>query len=174
MSDPFAAFMALADAAEGATLDLDPRDRGNWTGGRPYRGELRGSLRGISAAAYPTLDIARLTDDQVAAIRRADYWRPLCADRLPPAVAIVLADGGYNQGIGAAARDLQAALDVAQDGAIGPVTIAAAARLAPADLLGELLVRRALRYARTDGLATYGLGWMRRLAAAARAAIPYL
>lgn len=35
----------------------DPRDPGNWTGGRIGHGQLRGTQHGISAAAYPNLDI---------------------------------------------------------------------------------------------------------------------
>ena len=38
----------------------DPRDPGNWTGGAVDQGTLRGTNFGISAASYPTLDIARL------------------------------------------------------------------------------------------------------------------
>lgn len=166
----FDAFLALVFNAEGATLDLDPRDSGNWTGGQVGKGALRGSRRGISAAAYPGLDIGGLTDAQAAAIYRVDYWQRVAADRLPPPVAVFVADEAVNQGIAAAARDLQLALGLTADGVVGPVTIAAAARADQAALLDELLARRALRYAQTGpALANFGLGWMRRLAAAVRA-----
>jgi lysozyme family protein len=49
---------------------LDP---GNWTGGKPGEGECRGTKYGISAHAYPSLDIAGLTLADAYAIYRRDY-----------------------------------------------------------------------------------------------------
>nr|WP_283949891.1 glycosyl hydrolase 108 family protein [Limobrevibacterium gyesilva] len=164
--------MAFVFAHEGSRLDLTPSDRGNWTGGRVGAGLLRGSRRGISAAAYPTLDIAGLTDGQIAAIYRVDYWRRIAGDDLPPPVALVVGDGAVNQGVGAASRDLQDAVGVPADGVVGPVTVAAVRRKGNQldDLAVELVARRAVRYARADTFPIFGLGWSRRLAAAARAA----
>jgi lysozyme family protein len=174
MTTPFDAFSTLVDQVEGTTLDMDPRDAGNWTGGEVGFGELRGSLRGVSAKAYPTLDIANLTDEQIRVIRLHDYWQPLSADSLPAGPNVLLADEGYNQGNGAASRDLQAAVGVPQDGVIGPVTCTAARNMRAADLLAELQARRGLRYAHDADLSTFGLGWFRRLSAACRAATSYL
>jgi lysozyme family protein len=44
---------------------LNPKDSGNWTGGKIGVGELKGSNFGISAAAYPKLDIKNLTREKV-------------------------------------------------------------------------------------------------------------
>lgn len=170
------AFQRLLDLlvypSEGITLDLTPEDRGNWTGGNVGVGQLRGSLRGISAAAYPTLDIARLTVDQVSTIYRIDYWNRIAGDALPPAVAVLVCDEAINAGVGAAARDLQLAVDAVPDGQIGPATLAAVARRANSldDLLAELLGRRGFRYGMTSTFPTFGLGWMRRLGRAAMVA----
>lgn len=168
MPSAFDTFIALVWAGEGPGLDRTPADRGNWTGGQVGVGELRGSRRGISAMAYPTLDIAALTDDQVCAIYRQDYWNRIAGDSLPPAVAVMAGDEAVNQGIAAAARDLQAAVGLAPDGVIGPVTLAAVrARNDAGALVEELTARRAVRYAGTGTFPTFGLGWMRRLAHAA-------
>ncbi len=150
----------------------DSRDPGNWTGGKVGAGVLRGTKYGISAASFPTLDIASLTLDQAKAIYHPKYWVPIAGDSLPPPVALVLFDCAVNQGLGAASIILQAALGVAQDGAIGPVTVAAAARYAnaPTPQVIEICARRALRYAAGD-VATYGLGWFRRLFGASAKAI---
>ncbi len=169
----FEAAFAFVIGAEGS-FTSDPRDPGNWTGGKINAGALRGTKYGISAAAFPTLDIASLTRDQAQAIYRARYWSPIAGDSLPPPVALVTFDCAVNQGVGTAAVLLQAALGVTQDGAVGPLTIAASVRYAnaPAPLVLELCARRALRYAAGD-IATYGLGWFRRLfAAAAQAVLP--
>ena len=165
-------FLALIYAVEGTTLDLTYADSGNWTGGRVGAGQLRGSKCGISAAAYPTLDIANLDDRQIAAIYRLDYWAKIAGDSLPHGVALIAGDEAVNQGVGAASRDLQTALGVEADGVIGPATVAAAQRQAnaPDELLIDVIARRAMRYVAAGNFAVFGLGWMRRLAHAAGAA----
>jgi lysozyme family protein len=161
---------ALTVGQEGG-YDCNPVDRGNWTGGAVGLGQLRGTRFGISAASYPTLDIAGLSLAQAQAIYRGDYWQRVAGDLLPDAVAIVAFDIAVNQGVGTSARLLQAALGVAVDGVIGPATTAAARGCADlAALLDEMGARRALAYAGTAGLASFGLGWMRRVFAVRRAA----
>ena len=51
----------------------NPADRGNWTGGAIGSGTCRGTRFGISAAAYPGLDIANLTIDAAKALYQRDY-----------------------------------------------------------------------------------------------------
>ena len=41
---------------------LDPHDRGNWTGGAINVGECKGTKFGISAAAYPNLELFHTAD----------------------------------------------------------------------------------------------------------------
>lgn len=68
-----------------------------------------------------------------------------------PGVEFILRDCIHHRGKTGAAKILQRALDVAQDGQIGPKTLAAAEQLAPIDLLTKL------RAAREEyELATYG------------------
>src|SRR5574337_419321 len=61
-------------------------DRGNWTTGIIGQGECKGTKFGISAYAYPLLDIRNLTLDEVKAIYLRDYWNALS---LPLVVALV-------------------------------------------------------------------------------------
>ena len=58
--DNFARCLAFTLRSEGGFTD-NRADPGNWTGGQVGAGELRGTNFGISAAAYPQLDIANLT-----------------------------------------------------------------------------------------------------------------
>jgi lysozyme family protein len=156
---------------EGA-LSLDSNDHGSWTGGVVGVGLLRGTKYGISAASYPDLDIGALTLDDAKAIYRRDYWDKVAADQLAPGVALIVFDCAVNQGAGLAARLLQAAVSVRQDGDIGPVTLAAVAGVVPAALVQEFEAQRAVRYASDDN--RYWLGWYRRLAAvSARAQLPF-
>jgi lysozyme family protein len=126
----------------------------------------------VSAAAFTTLDIANLGDADIAAIRRVRYWGPLCCDSFPAPIAIFVADEGYNQGNGAAVRDLQTAAGTGSDGVLGPATIAAVQRRGNDldGLLTELIAARAWRYAQLAKVQMFGRGWMRRLAIAATAA----
>lgn len=154
------AFIAVV-GVEGGYSD-DPRDPGNWTGGAVGAGLLRGTKYGISAASFPTLDIAALTRRAAKAIYRQRYWDRVAGDSLPPAVGLETFDAAVNQGVGFAAHTLQRAAATPVDGVIGPKTVAAVRACAPAGLVVEIAARRAVRYAAGD-MARYGLGWMRRL-----------
>lgn len=130
MTSPISTFdraFAIVLGHEGG-YTADPMDPGNWTGGAPGRGECRGTNWGISAASYPDLPIRTLTPDQARAIYRRDYWDRVRGDRLPPSLALLVFDAAVNCGAGRAARWLQGALGVAQDGVVGEITIAALAR----------------------------------------------
>ena len=164
----FETAFAVVVGVEGG-YDASAHDPGNWTGGAVGRGVLRGTKFGISAAAYPSLDVDGLTLDQARVLYRAGYWNPLCGDLLPAPVAMIAFDCAVNQGVSAARIILQQAADVAVDGAIGPVTVAAVNRASPAALVVDIAARRALRYAQGD-MAAYGLGWMRRLITVAQQA----
>ena len=50
-------------------------DPGNWTGGAIGQGELKGTNFGISAAAYPDLDIKNLSRVDAVEIYQRDFWR---------------------------------------------------------------------------------------------------
>ena len=141
----------------------DPAEPGNWTGGATGRGECRGTRWGISAAAYPALDIAGLALADAHAIYRRDYWDRVCGDALPPGLALLVFDAAVNNGVGRAVRWLQAAAGVAQDGAPGALTLAAVRARAPLALCAEVQAQRLVFMAGLPGWGRYGLGWARRL-----------
>lgn len=162
MADPFATALAFVLAEEGG-FQADPDDPGNWTQGAVGAGELRGTKWGISAAAFPHLDIPALTEPEAAAIYRTHYWRPLGADALPAPLALLLFDAAVMTGCAEAVRRLQEALGVEADGILGPLTRAAIGR-AP---LSPLIARfQAERLAGLEALPTwgrFGAGWRLRL-----------
>ena len=128
-TEVFARCFAETIGEEGA-YGADPDDPGNWTGGAVGLGACRGTKFGISAASYPSLDIAGLTLDDARAIYRRDYWAPIAGDTLPPSLAMLLFDAAVNAGVMTAIGWLQRALGVARDGVLGPLTLAAVARAA--------------------------------------------
>lgn len=77
----------------------DRRDPGNWTGGKVGKGVLKGTKKGISAAAYPSLDIKNLSDTRIAEIYRRDYWLMVRGDNLAAGVDLVVFDGAVHSGV---------------------------------------------------------------------------
>jgi lysozyme family protein len=139
-------------------------DPGNWTGGKPGEGECKGTKFGVSAKAYPDLDIANLTLEDARAIFKRDYWDKISGDRLPPPLALLTADAAYNNGPGRARQWLQMAAGTKPDGVIGPVTLAALAAGNGVDLCVEFMAQRTAFMASLPTWKTFGLGWSRRLA----------
>lgn len=60
--------------------------------------------KGITQAVYrdwkddPTADVATITDEEVAAIYKSNYWAPLCLDLADP-LALVVFDSAVNCGV---------------------------------------------------------------------------
>jgi lysozyme family protein len=146
----------------------NPADPGNWTGGTIGAGICRGTRFGISAAAYPDLDIANLSLDAAKALYQHDYWQRIAGDRLPSAVALLVFDAAINNGTGRAVRWLQQVAQVWQDGVIGEQTLGAIDRAAAgpngvADLCVEYLSQRLMFMSSLATWKTFGIGWARRL-----------
>lgn len=145
----------------------DPRDPGNWTGGNVNSGVLKGTKFGIAAHVYPHLDIVNLTVPQAKDIYRRDYWDKVRGDDLPWPLALYVFDAAVNQGPVVAIMLMQDALGVQSDGAIGPVTLAAA-KTATTRRMDKFMALRARRYANTRNFDTFGTGWLTRLFSVAR------
>jgi lysozyme family protein len=169
--DGFAAALATVLAHEGGYQAM-PDDPGNWTGGKIGAGELKGTKFGLSAAAYPNLDIASLTEAEAAAIYCRDWWERFGLARLPSLLAAKLFDAAVNIGIEGAVRALQRALraagsaGLAEDGKLGLETINAARSLAADTILPALREALAGHYrliaAKNPAEARFLNGWLAR------------
>ena len=169
--DGFAAALAIVLAHEGGSQTMQD-DPGNWTGGKIGAGELKGTKFGLSAAAYPSLDIAALTEAEAAAIYRRDWWDRFGLGRLPGPIAAKLFDAAVNIGIDVAVRALQRALraarsvSIAEDGKLGPATIAASRAIAADTVLPALREALAGYYrliaAKNPTQARFLNGWLAR------------
>jgi len=85
-------------------------------------------------------------------------------DGLPTGVDLMVFDAAVNQGPKWAAKFLQRALGVKDDGIIGPQTLAAAKNKSDQrGLIVEIGARRGRFYGGLSIFKTFGLGWMRRL-----------
>lgn len=158
----FEACLAFTLAAEGG-LSKDRKDPGNWTGGKVGLGEFKGTKHGISAAAFPTLDIANLTVKDVAPIYRTRYWDAVRGDELPPGFDLAIWDYGVNSGPARAIREAQAVIDAPVDGKAGPVTLRKAYSAGVKEI--QALCARRLSFMR--GLKIWSInknGWTARVA----------
>jgi lysozyme family protein len=120
---------------------------------------------GISRRSYPHENISGMTLDRAKLIYLRDYWQPARCGDLPEAIAMELFDGAVNSGIGQATRWLQRALDVADDGVIGPVTLRAAQNVVNHQaVVARMLGHRLEFMAALSTWPSFGKGWARRVA----------
>lgn len=142
----------------------DPKDRGNWTTGVIGQGQCNGTKYGISAMSYPDLDIKNLTVDRAKAIYKRDFWDRAQADQYDAAIAYQLFDIAVNNGNGNAIRMLQRAVNVADDGQMGPRSLAAVKAMSVTDVIMRLNAERLFFITKLSTWPTYGKGWTNRVA----------
>ncbi len=142
----------------------DPKDPGNWTGGRVNVGELKGTKFGIAANTYPDLDIKKLALDDARRIYFRDWWQKIGADEIDGAIVFQMWDFAVNAGMSTAKRALQRAVSVTDDGRIGPRTIAAVKAMNVPDVLLRFNAQRLRYYTSLSTWPTYGKGWTNRVA----------
>lgn len=116
---------------------------------------------GISKRAYPSEDIAGMTETRAREIYHRDYWKPCRCDELPPGVDLIVFDGGVLMGTQTVIRQLQRAIEVKDDGVIGPATLKAASARGAARI-PHLLTERILYMTGLSVWKHYGRGWTLR------------
>ena len=138
-----------------------PKDSGNWTSGIVGVGEIRGTKYGISAASFPTLDIANLTLDQAKQIYYDNYWVPVNCDNMPSSIALMLFDFHVNAG-SHAVKILQECLGVTADGEVGSGTMAALEQTDISSQIDTYTDARKAYYKTLSAYSLYGDGWDNR------------
>lgn len=145
------AFAKLIDHEGG--LVNNPADKGGLT------------KYGISQRAYPHLDIASLTLQDVRELYKRDYWDRAQCDRLHPDVAFQVFDGAVNSGMGNSIRWMQEAAGVAVDGIVGPLTLRKVGDMDTAIVIARYNGVRLKFMASLSTWDVFGRGWARRIAA---------
>ena len=145
-------------------FQANPKDRGNWTGGKEGVGELKGTKWGLAAMTYPHLDIANITLEQAKEIYYNDWWFKLKMDRWPNVMKYQIFDAAFNHGTGRANQFLQYAARVKDDGVIGPKTITAVNMTDPNDLVLRFLAKRLRYFTEVKTWAEFSKGWSLRVA----------
>jgi lysozyme family protein len=124
----------------------DPRDRGNWTGGKVGSGKLLGTKYGIAANTFPHLDIPNLTKAQAEKIYREQYWNAINGDTLASGVDLAAFDAAVNSGAGRSKRWLMQSL--------GGDAV---------DTVEKMTDKRRSFLRGLDSWRTYGKGWSNRV-----------
>jgi lysozyme family protein len=119
---------------------------------------------GISKRAYPGEDIRNMTLDRAKTLYMRDYWGPAGCPNVPDAVRFDLFDMAVNSGVRAAVKCLQGAAGVAQDGALGPKTLAAIASQDGIRLAARFNGARLAFMASLPTFKDFGRGWANRIA----------
>jgi len=157
MNTNFDKCLALVLIHEGGFVN-HPRDPGGATN------------RGVTQAVYDAYRKTRgrgqqsvkfITDDEVKAIYKFQYWDRVQGDLLPRGLDYAVFDFAVNSGVGRASKYLQAVLGVAQDGVIGAKTLAAVQ--SPYNAINALCDRRMSFLRNLKTFLTFGKGWTRRV-----------
>lgn len=132
------------------------------------------TMRGIIQRVYdpyrdrmkkPRQSVKNITNAEVSAIYKANYWDLAKCDQLPAGVSYVVFDGAVNSGPAQSIKWLQRALGVPVDGQIGPGTINAANNLDNASLLVDRICDQRLVFMKAlKTWGVFGKGWAARVA----------
>ena len=108
-------------------------------------------------------ELKRLDAASARPIYYKRYWVPSRAAELPPQIALIHFDAAVNHGVANAARMLQQALSVADDGEIGPETLSAARTRSIEETVRRYADIRRARYRSLSHFWRFGRGWLRRV-----------
>lgn len=97
-------------------------------------------------------------------VYRRRYWDAVKADSLPEALRFAVFDAAVNSGITQAVKWLQRAVDVADDGVLGPMTQQAAQRANGPRTAVQLTALRLDFMTSLPTWGAFGRGWARRIA----------
>jgi len=135
-------------------------------GGATNKGITLATFRRYIKPSGTIADLKALTTEQAVVVYKRQYWDAVMADSLPAGVDYAVADFAVNSGPSRAAKYLQAVVGAAQDGKIGPATLAAVNAADPVAVINKLCDNRLAFMKRIQGgklWVTFGRGWQRRV-----------
>jgi lysozyme family protein len=109
-------------------------------------------------------DMRALTPATVAPMYRKQYWDAVKGDELPSGLDYLMFDFAINTGVSRAIRTMQKAIGTTPDGAIGPKTMQALRDADPDALIAKFSDEKEAFYRSLPTFATFGKGWLRRVA----------
>lgn len=141
---------------EGGKVD-NPKD----PGGRTAYGVTQDTYNAWrKKQGLPNADVFTISQSEVAAIYKYEYWDAIRGDDLPSGVDFAVFDYAINSGVSKAAKTLQSVVGVTQDGQIGPQTIQAAKTY-----VAMAVTNKRLAFMQSLSIwSTFGKGWSARIA----------
>jgi len=131
------------------------------------RGVTMDTYRRYKQRTVTKTELRAITQTEIEEIYHEGYWMPSHCDNLPRGVDYMVFDFAVNAGVGRAAKTLQAALGLTQDGIIGPVTMAQVLASDPAALMKSYSAAKEAFYRSLPTFSTFGAGWLNRVRAVA-------
>lgn len=122
-----------------------------------------GITRKVALQEGYTGDMHILPRETAKAIYRKRYWEPMRCDQMPDALKFSLFDAAVNSGCEQATVWLQRALDVGDDGILGPLTLETAQRSNGLRLAIQLNAERLDFMTSLPTWGAFGRGWARRI-----------
>jgi lysozyme family protein len=119
----------------------------NWVGRESDEAEMRG-----------------LTPEKVEPLYKKKYWDAVRGDELPPGISYLCFDFAVNAGAGRSIKTLQTAVGVTPDGGFGPMTMEAVQAVDPVELIERFSQAKEDFYRSLNTFATFGKGWLNRVA----------
>lgn len=107
-------------------------------GGHTNKGVTLANYRRYVKPGGTVADLKAISDQEVATVYRRFYWDAVKGDDLPAGVDYAVFDFAVNSGPRRSAEFLQRTLGAAQDGKIGPKTLAAARAAKPLLVIDNL------------------------------------
>jgi len=132
-------------------------------GGATNMGITRATLAAWRDKPVSREDVMMLERAEAARLYREHFWDAIGGDDLADGLDLALFDDAVNSGPRAAIRDLQRALQVAEDGVIGPKTRAAIAAQSVPYLIAALGAARLSRLKGLSHFSLFGRGWTQRI-----------
>ena len=143
-------------------------------GGATNLGITLATLDDWENADLPISAIRSLQRPLAEQIYHKNYWLKMDCGLLPSGVDLMVFDSGVNVGPRRAIEQLQDALVVTVDGQIGPVTLAAAARMSAHELIADMALIEQHYYRSLANFPVFGRGWLARVDRRVAAALKLL
>lgn len=132
-------------------------------GGATMKGVTLAVFRRHYGSTKTKDELKNISDEQLNAIYRNDYWNKCLCDDIATGLDYVVFDAAVNSGPGRSAKWLQAVVGAPQDGAIGPTTLTAVAGKNTIDVINGACDRRLSFLRSLDNWSVFGKGWGRRV-----------
>jgi lysozyme family protein len=134
-------------------------------GGMTNLGVTKATWENWVGRASDEAEMRSLTPEKVEPLYKKKYWDAVRGDEIENGgVAYLLFDFAVNAGPGRAIKVMQSAVGVTPDGGFGPMTLAAVQAIDPVELIEKFSQAKEDFYRSLGTFATFGKGWLNRVA----------